>query len=69
MRLTWGRMIASAWGVSGDLVVFEGIVRKGGPLKQNLAEEEAMAKWIEGNLASLTIEFASRAEAGETAKK
>jgi ferritin-like metal-binding protein YciE len=37
-------------------------------LQQNLAEEEAMATWLETNLASVTQQYVSLREAGETAK-
>jgi ferritin-like metal-binding protein YciE len=37
-------------------------------LKTNLAEEEAMASWLDANLRAVTIKFASLSEAGETAK-
>jgi ferritin-like metal-binding protein YciE len=37
-------------------------------LKQNLREEEAMARWLSDNLASVTRQFANLREAGETAK-
>ena len=35
-------------------------------LKQSLAEEEAMARWIDEHLAETTRMFVSRSEAGET---
>jgi ferritin-like metal-binding protein YciE len=38
------------------------------PLKANLAEEQAMAAWLDQNLPAVTIKFASLKEAGETAK-
>jgi len=38
-------------------------------LRQNLNEEEAMAGWIEQNLATLTSKYASLREMGETAKR
>jgi ferritin-like metal-binding protein YciE len=38
-------------------------------LQQNLAEEEAMAAWIAGNLASVTLQYAELREAGLTAKR
>jgi len=37
-------------------------------LEANLAEEQAMAKWLDENLRGVTIKFASLKEAGETAK-
>jgi ferritin-like metal-binding protein YciE len=37
-------------------------------LEANLAEERAMADWLDGNLRAVTIKFASLKEAGETAK-
>ena len=37
-------------------------------LKQSLAEEEAMAKWLEENLASVTLQFAELKHMGESAK-
>jgi len=37
-------------------------------LQQNLAEEEAMASWLEENLASVTEQFLSLKVAGEKAK-
>ena len=37
-------------------------------LKANLVEEMAMAKWLDENLRSVTVKFASLKEAGETAK-
>jgi ferritin-like metal-binding protein YciE len=37
-------------------------------LSQNLAEEEAMAKWLEDNLADVTLQFAQLREAGGPAK-
>ena len=37
-------------------------------LKTNLDEEIAMAKWIDDNLKSVTMKFASLKEAGESAK-
>jgi ferritin-like metal-binding protein YciE len=37
-------------------------------LKANLAEEQAMATWLDQNLRAVTIKFASLKEAGETAK-
>jgi ferritin-like metal-binding protein YciE len=37
-------------------------------LKANLDEEMAMAKWLDENLRSVTVKFASLKEAGETAK-
>ena len=37
-------------------------------LKQNLAEEEAMAKWLDEHLRSVTLQFASLKEVGESAK-
>jgi ferritin-like metal-binding protein YciE len=36
-------------------------------LKQSLAEEEAMAAWIDDHLAATTRRFVQRSEAGETA--
>ena len=38
------------------------------PLQLNLAQEIAMADWLETNLQSTTIKFAGLKEAGETAK-
>ena len=37
-------------------------------LRQNLAEEEAMAAWLENNLADVTLKFAQLKDAGESAK-
>jgi ferritin-like metal-binding protein YciE len=37
-------------------------------LTQNLKEEEAMATWLSDNLRSVTMQFASLKEMGETAK-
>jgi len=37
-------------------------------LEANLAEEQAMATWLDANLRGVTIKFASLKEAGETAK-
>ncbi len=37
------------------------------PLRQSLAEEEAMARWIDEHLAETTRTFVSRSEAGVTA--
>ena len=37
-------------------------------LKANLAEEQAMANWLDTNIRAVTIKFASLKEAGETAK-
>jgi ferritin-like metal-binding protein YciE len=37
-------------------------------LRVNLSEEKAMASWLDANLRSVTIKFASLKEAGETAK-
>jgi ferritin-like metal-binding protein YciE len=37
-------------------------------LQANLSEEKAMAEWLDRNLRSVTIKFASLTEAGETAK-
>jgi ferritin-like metal-binding protein YciE len=37
-------------------------------LQANLAEEEAMATWLDANLRGVTIKFASLREAGEAAK-
>ena len=38
-------------------------------LKLNLEEELEMAEWLDQNIASVTLKFASLKEAGETAKK
>jgi ferritin-like metal-binding protein YciE len=38
------------------------------PLQANLKEEYSMAAWLDDNLRSVTIQFASLKEAGETAK-
>lgn len=38
-------------------------------LEQNLAEEIAMAEWLDANIESVTLKFSSLKEAGETAKK
>jgi len=38
-------------------------------LEQNLAEEEAMAKWLHDNLAAVTLQYAGLREAGLTAKR
>lgn len=37
-------------------------------LEQNLAEEKAMAQWLEENLPAVTLQFAELKEMGETAK-
>jgi ferritin-like metal-binding protein YciE len=37
-------------------------------LRQNLAEEENMARWLSENLREVTAEFVTRREAGESAK-
>jgi ferritin-like metal-binding protein YciE len=37
-------------------------------LQQNLAEEEAMAAWLEDNLADVTLQFAQLRDAGLSAK-
>jgi ferritin-like metal-binding protein YciE len=37
-------------------------------LEQNLAEEEAMAMWLEENIEPLTLKFAALSEEGERAK-
>jgi len=37
-------------------------------LQANLAEEVAMAKWLDENIVTLTTKFLSRREAGKTAK-
>ena len=37
-------------------------------LKQNLAEEEAMANWLDEHLRSVTLQFASLKEVGASAK-
>ncbi|MVA82519.1 DUF892 family protein [Agrobacterium vitis] len=37
-------------------------------LQANLAEEQAMAAWIDDNLRAVTLKFASLKETGETAK-
>jgi ferritin-like metal-binding protein YciE len=37
-------------------------------LEANLAEEQAMARWLDENLRAVTMKFASLKEAGETAK-
>lgn len=37
-------------------------------LKQNLAEEEAMAKWLQNNLPDVTLQFAQLRDAGVSAK-
>jgi ferritin-like metal-binding protein YciE len=37
-------------------------------LEANLAEEQAMANWLDANLRAVTVKFASLREAGETAK-
>ena len=37
-------------------------------LQANLAEENAMAEWLDSNLRAVTIQFASLKEAGQTAK-
>lgn len=38
------------------------------PLQANLKEEEQMAHWIDENIRTVTLRFASLREAGETAK-
>lgn len=38
------------------------------PLKQSLHEEESMAEWLEGNLRSITLRYASLKEIGENPK-
>jgi ferritin-like metal-binding protein YciE len=37
-------------------------------LQQNLAEEQAMAEWIDQNLRSVTLQYANLRDAGESAK-
>jgi ferritin-like metal-binding protein YciE len=37
-------------------------------LEQNLAEEEAMAEWLDENLPSVTLQYAHLRDAGESAK-
>lgn len=37
-------------------------------LRQNLAEEEGMARWLSENLRDVTVEFVTRREAGQAAK-
>jgi ferritin-like metal-binding protein YciE len=37
-------------------------------LEANLAEEQAMAAWLDANLRAVTVQFAQLKEAGETAK-
>ena len=37
-------------------------------LQANLAEEKAMAQWLDANLAAVTTKFLSLSAAGETAK-
>ncbi|MDW6020516.1 ferritin-like domain-containing protein [Mesorhizobium sp. BAC0120] len=39
-----------------------------GPLNENLAEEEAMAKWLEDNLPTVTHRYLELSEAGHIAK-
>ncbi|TWF42233.1 ferritin-like domain-containing protein [Neorhizobium alkalisoli] len=39
------------------------------PLKANLEEELAMAKWLDENMAALTTKFAALSQYGENAKK
>jgi ferritin-like metal-binding protein YciE len=38
-------------------------------LSANLAEEQAMAQWLDGNIAAVTLQYASLRESGETAKR
>ncbi|SIQ18700.1 Ferritin-like metal-binding protein YciE [Rhizobium sp. RU20A] len=38
------------------------------PLTANLAEEQAMAAWIDDHVAEITTRFATRKQAGQTAK-
>lgn len=44
---------------------FQGTI---GALRQNLAEEEGMARWLTENLREVTAEFVSRREEGDRAK-
>lgn len=37
-------------------------------LEQNLAEEQAMAEWLDNNIEAVTLQYATLREAGETAK-
>ena len=37
-------------------------------LRENLSEEENMARWLSENLREVTAEFVTRREAGESAK-
>lgn len=38
-------------------------------IEANLAEEQAMADWLDQNIEAVTLQFASLKEAGETAKR
>lgn len=38
-------------------------------LKANLAEEQAMAKWLDDNIATVTLQYAALRESGEKAKR
>ncbi|TPM96684.1 DUF892 family protein [Mesorhizobium sp. B2-1-3A] len=45
-----------------------GETRAEGPLRQNLSEEEGMARWLQSNLAEVTRQFAELKSVGEEAK-
>lgn len=38
-------------------------------LEANLAEEQAMAEWLDDNIEAVTLQYASLRESGETAKR
>ncbi|MBZ9739983.1 MULTISPECIES: ferritin-like domain-containing protein [unclassified Mesorhizobium] len=45
-----------------------GETRAEGPLRQNLSEEEGMARWLQSNLVEVTRQFAELKSVGEEAK-
>jgi ferritin-like metal-binding protein YciE len=51
--------------VMAEMGGFQGAI---GALRENLSEEENMARWLSENLRDVTAEFVARREAGETAK-
>lgn len=51
--------------VMAEMGGFQGAM---GSLRQNLSEEENMARWLSENLREVTAEFVTRREAGESAK-
>jgi ferritin-like metal-binding protein YciE len=50
------------------IAVLAGETRAEGPLRQNLSEEEGMARWLQANLADVTRQFAELKSVGEEAK-